>query len=69
MLRMRLALLDALAGRLPEGLRFGMSADEVEVALGHTAARNVRNGVVGILKHGDVEFHFGPVGLWMIIRV
>ncbi len=63
---LRLALLDALTGKLPEGLRFGMSAKEMEAALGHAAATSLRKGVVQVLKYGDVEFHFGPVGLCMI---
>src|SRR5690349_21137174 len=63
---MHLSLVDTLIAGLPSPLRVGMTASELVTELGPTERvlrRGRKDSRPAILKYGDLEFHFGDVGL------
>ncbi len=66
---MRLVLVDALRGLLPDGLAFGLTPEAVVARIGPAplvAPRSRRDARPGILKYGDIELHFADGWLWLI---
>ena len=66
---LKLDLVAALHRRLPAPIRFGMAVSELISCIGPTrsvAPRSSRDSRPGILRYGDVEFHFADRGLEML---